>query len=91
MDESYQFALDWDMLLRFRAAGAKFIRVPCFLAAFRVQSAQKTSMHKSSTGLDEMNRLRRKIHDRDSGWGEILKNTKPYRNHHGRHKKILNL
>jgi glycosyltransferase involved in cell wall biosynthesis len=80
MDESYQFALDWDMLVRFRAAGAKFVRVPRFLAAFRVQYAQKTSMHINSLGLEEMDRLRRKIHNRDIGWDEILRKTKPYLN-----------
>lgn len=80
MDESYQFALDWDMLVRFRNAGARMVRVPRFLAAFRVQSAQKTSMQMNSTGLDEMNRLRRRVHNRDVGWGEIMKNIKPYLN-----------
>lgn len=80
MDESYQFALDWDMLVRFRAVGAKFVRVPRFLAAFRVQSAQKTSMHINSVGLEEMDRLRRKIHKRDIDWVVILKKTKPYLN-----------
>ncbi|MFZ5855768.1 MAG: glycosyltransferase [Chloroflexota bacterium] len=80
MNESYQFALDWDMLVRFRNAGAKMVRVPRFLAAFRVQSAQKTSMHMNSTGLAEMNRLRRQIHYRDVDWGEIMRNIKPYLN-----------
>jgi glycosyltransferase involved in cell wall biosynthesis len=80
MDESYQFALDWDMLVRFRNTGAKIVRVPRFLAAFRVQSAQKTSMHMSSTGLEEMNRLRSQIHNREIDWEEILKNIKPYLN-----------
>ena len=78
MDESYQFALDWDMLVRFRNAGARMVRVPRFLAAFRVQSSQKTSMHMNSTGLAEMKRLRMQIHHRDVGWGEIIKNIKPY-------------
>src|SRR5581483_5017571 len=43
IDESFQFALDWDLLLRFRAAGARFVRLPRFLGAFRVHATQKTS------------------------------------------------
>ena len=35
MDESFRFALDWDLLLRFRDAGARFVRLPRFLGAFR--------------------------------------------------------
>src|SRR5262249_16145145 len=43
LDEGFQFALDWDLLLRLRDVGAKFARVPHFLAAFRVHPDQKTS------------------------------------------------
>ena len=43
LDESFQFALDWDLLLRFRAAGARIVRLPRFLGAFRVHDDQKTS------------------------------------------------
>ena len=35
---------DWDLLLRFIQAGARFRRVPYFLACFRVHSKQKTHM-----------------------------------------------
>jgi hypothetical protein len=68
------------MLVRFRNTGAKIVRVPRFLAAFRVQAAQKTSMHMNSTGLEEMDRLRSQIHNRDIGWEAVLKNIKPYLN-----------
>lgn len=80
MDESYQFALDWDMIVRFREAGAKFVRVPRFLGAFRVQAAQKTSAHMESSGMKDMRRLRQRIHGRDVEWGEILENITPYLN-----------
>ncbi len=80
MDESFQFALDWDLLIRFRAAGAKIVRAPRFLGAFRVQAAQKTSAHMESSGLKEMNLLRRQVHGRDVTWQEILKNITPYLN-----------
>ena len=35
LDESYRFALDWALIMRFRMAGARFKRLPRFLAAFR--------------------------------------------------------
>jgi glycosyltransferase involved in cell wall biosynthesis len=43
VDESFQFALDWDLLLRFRDAGARFVRLPRFLGAFRLHDRQKTA------------------------------------------------
>jgi glycosyltransferase involved in cell wall biosynthesis len=64
LDESFQFALDWDLLLRFRDAGARFARVPRFLAAFRVHAEQKTCAHLSGVGQDEMARIRRRCHGR---------------------------
>ncbi len=42
LDESFQFAMDWDLILRFDDAGAVFRRVPAFLAAFRHHAGQKT-------------------------------------------------
>ena len=36
IDESFDFAIDWELLLRFQASGAKIVRVPRFLGAFRV-------------------------------------------------------
>ena len=42
MDESFKFAMDWDLILRFRDAGATFMRLPRFLGAFRVTDEQKT-------------------------------------------------
>lgn len=43
IDPSLRFALDWDLLLRFRDAGAKMVRLPRFLGAFRVHDEQKTT------------------------------------------------
>jgi glycosyltransferase involved in cell wall biosynthesis len=42
INQSLQFAMDWDLLLRFMQAGASFRRVPHFLACFRVHNKQKT-------------------------------------------------
>lgn len=60
IDESYQFALDWDLLLRFREAGANIVHVDRLLGAFRVHSRQKTSAHMNSIGNIEIEKLRKK-------------------------------
>jgi len=78
VDESFEFALDWDLLLRFQAAGAVIRRVPRFMAAFRVHSAQKTSLYLASTGQEEINRLRRQNLGRDVMDEEIAKNVRSY-------------
>lgn len=58
IDTSFRFAMDWDLLLRFQAAGAKIVRVPYFLACFRVHPAQKTSAQMHTIGQAEIDRLR---------------------------------
>ena len=58
LDESFKFAFDWDLLLRFQKAGARFVRLPRFLGCFRVHDAQKSSAEISTTGMAEMARLR---------------------------------
>jgi glycosyltransferase involved in cell wall biosynthesis len=62
MDESFHFALDWDLLLRFRDAGARFVRLPRFLGAFRVHSAQKTATMMQEVCLPESYRLYARYH-----------------------------
>lgn len=64
VDTTYQFALDWELLLRFQQAGAKFVRLPRFLAAFRVHAAQKTTAQLHGVGNQEMARLRAQLHGR---------------------------
>lgn len=64
VDTSYHFALDWELLLRFRQAGANFVRLPRFLAAFRIHDEQKTSNQLRLTGYHEMQRLRTQVHGR---------------------------
>jgi hypothetical protein len=78
VDESFQFALDWDLLLRFQDAGANFARLPRFLGAFRVHAAQKTQANMDGTGQAEMNRLRLRNHGRDVTWFELKRHTKSY-------------
>jgi GT2 family glycosyltransferase len=64
LDTSFQFAIDWDLLLRFQAAGARIVRVPRFLACFRAHAAQKTAAFMHSTGQGEITRLRERTHGR---------------------------
>lgn len=58
IDPSFKFAMDWDLLLRFQAAGARMVRLPCFPACFRIHAAQKTSAAMHNTGREEIDRLR---------------------------------
>ena len=56
-NETFDYALDWDFILRAQAAGFKFVRLPRFLACFRVHESQKTSLN-YEIGREEMQRLR---------------------------------
>lgn len=58
LDESFQFAMDWDLLVRFRDAGARFARLPRYLGAFRVHDDQKTTKEIGTKGAAEMDRIR---------------------------------
>ncbi len=62
LDPTFQFALDWDLIARFQQAGARIVRLPYFLGCFRVHTEQKTSAHIHTTGHEEMNRIRSRIH-----------------------------
>lgn len=61
VDESFRFAMDWDLLVRFRESGAKFAHIPHFLGAFRIHEQQKTSAAISEIGYQEMNRIRERV------------------------------
>lgn len=64
LDTSFKFAMDWDLLLRFVAAGARLVRVPYFLASFRVHPTQKTSFAMHDTGQREITLLRERTQGR---------------------------
>lgn len=78
IDESYQFAMDWELLLRFRSVNANFNHIPRFLAAFRLHNFQKTSLQINTVGFEEMSRLRVQLHKRDVSLQEIRRNISPY-------------
>jgi len=57
IDESFRFAMDWDLILRFRDAGLTFRRLPRFLGAFRVWEEQKSLSWWLPIGRRETERL----------------------------------
>lgn len=78
IDDSFQFAMDWDLLLRFQEAGARMVRLPRFLGAFRVHSNQKTSTRIDDVGNDEMNRLRERANGRKVTQLECRRHARAY-------------
>jgi len=65
LDESFQFAMDWDLILRFQESGAVIQRIPYFLGAFRIHTKQKTSSILQSIGASEIDTIRsRFVEDR---------------------------
>lgn len=91
LDESFHFAMDWDLLLRFRDAGAKFVRLPRFLAAFRVHPQQKTMAEIGDVGFKEMARLRERCHGRQVSPAEIKLGVASYLMRHVVWDKIQRL
>jgi glycosyltransferase involved in cell wall biosynthesis len=78
LDETFHYALDWDLLLRFLDAGARFVRLPRFLGAFRLHPAQKTSLQMFNLGVPEMDRLCLRSHGRPVPHRERYRNIIPY-------------
>jgi glycosyltransferase involved in cell wall biosynthesis len=78
IDESFCFAMDWDLLVRFRDAGAKFAHIPQFLGAFRVHSEQKTSAAINTVGFQEMDRIRERLLGRIPSHPEIRRAVLPF-------------
>jgi glycosyltransferase involved in cell wall biosynthesis len=77
VDPSFGYAVDWDLLLRFRDVGARMVRLPRYLGAFRVHDEQKTTAS-HLLGMDECTRLRKRVHGRDVSIDEVYERLKPY-------------
>ena len=77
LDTSFSYALDWDLLLRFRDVGARMVRLPRFLGAFRIHPEQKTTAT-DFVGFSETNRLRQRLHGREVPIEEVLRRLRPY-------------
>ena len=78
VDESFRFAMDWDLLVRFRAAGARFARLPRFLGGFRIHAHQKTSAVITDVGFREMDRIRERVLGRVPSRDEVRNAVAPY-------------
>ena len=77
IDESFHYAMDWDFILRAQAAGFKFVRLPRFLACFRIHDAQKTAST-YAVGVKEMGILRRRVLGFDPTYMQIRRAIAPY-------------
>jgi glycosyltransferase involved in cell wall biosynthesis len=91
IDDTFRFAMDWDLLLRFQEAGAKFKRLPRFLGAFRVHSSSKTMTVVNSHGMEEMTKLRRRTHGRDVTPHEIQQGLRSYHAWHVFYNRMYRL
>jgi GT2 family glycosyltransferase len=78
IDQSFRFAMDWDLLVRFRGAGAKFAHIPRFLGAFRIHEHQKTSAVINEIGRQEMDRMRERLLGRVPTRKEIRRKILPF-------------
>ena len=78
IDESFKFAMDWDLLVRFRDVGARFAHIRRFLGAFRVHEQQKTSAVINDIGHREMDRIRARALGRVPDSTEIREAVRPY-------------
>jgi glycosyltransferase involved in cell wall biosynthesis/2-polyprenyl-3-methyl-5-hydroxy-6-metoxy-1,4-benzoquinol methylase len=88
VDESFRFAVDWDLLVRLRDAGAKFARLPRFLGAFRVHPHQKTSAEMAEVGEQEMARIRERCHGSTVSHALVYWHVVPYLRWHVVYNKL---
>lgn len=58
VNEEYQFALDWELVARFHRAGARFVRLPRFMACFRTHDEQKSLAQRAEVGEPEFAKVR---------------------------------
>ena len=79
INQSFQFAMDWDLLLRFIQAGARFRRVPYFLACFRVHNKQKTHTLLDVVGEREKARLMAREYPAGRSSKRVLRLQNSYR------------
>jgi glycosyltransferase involved in cell wall biosynthesis len=79
IDPSFQFAMDWDLILRFMAAGATFRRLPYYLAYFRSHDSQKSHLEFGSRGQQEIEALLARVHDGNVDRAEFHRRSKAFR------------
>jgi FkbM family methyltransferase len=81
LDTAYRYALDWDLLLRFRDSGARIVRLPLVLGAFRTHSAQKTT-NEMDVGLVEIERIRAARNGGAISHSDAWRHVRPYLRRH---------
>jgi hypothetical protein len=85
VDTDYRYALDWDLLLRFKDAGARFVRLPYLLGGFRIHDDQKTTRD-LDVGLAEIEAIRQLRLGHPISHAEAWRRLDPYlRRHVARH------
>jgi glycosyltransferase involved in cell wall biosynthesis/GT2 family glycosyltransferase len=88
LDESFHFALDWDLLLRFQEAGARFRRLSRFLGAFRLHPGQKTLTRITDLYWPEVRRLRERSHGGPVPYRHVLRARGPYLRRQGLYQRL---
>jgi glycosyltransferase involved in cell wall biosynthesis len=71
IDTAFQFALDWDLLLRFQSAGLRIERINRFIGAFRFHPEQKSNTSFEGVGSEEIRRLQRRSLGREPTSEEV--------------------
>lgn len=66
LNESYRFAMDWELIRQFIQAEAHFKLIPAFLGQFRLHKMQKSSAKIESDGFAEMEIIRKACRERFS-------------------------
>jgi glycosyltransferase involved in cell wall biosynthesis len=82
VDDSFAFAVDWDLLLRFRDVGARIVRLPRFLGAFRVHPAQKSAREMDDVGRAEIARIHQRTLGHPPSPAERLRGVAAYAARH---------
>jgi hypothetical protein len=77
LNDSLQYAMDWDLWTRFLDAGARFLRLPTCLAAFRIHPLQKTRVGRR-LGARENAEIRRRAAHRDLSFPEVVVRALPH-------------
>jgi len=78
IDESFNFAMDWDLLMRFMQTGVTIVRVPYVLGIFRVHKRQKAHVFANTLGRYEKSKILYKYHQKRISKKIIRRNVASY-------------